>query len=157
MLKVLFLCTHNSARSQIAEAFLNLKGKDRIAAYSAGSEPAEKVNPLAVKVMQEIGIDISDKKPKPIENFLNESFDFVITLCERARNQCPALSGNAVRGHWGIDDPEYFEGLEEDKLKHLRRIRTELNTRIELLLALPLEKKDRELLKLDDILKTEQV
>jgi arsenate reductase len=158
MLKVLFLCTHNSARSQIAEALLNLKGKDRIIAYSAGSEPAEEINPLAVKVMQEIGIDISGKKPKPIENYINKPFDLVITLCDRARNQCPALSGNAVRGHWGIDDPEYFEGTDEKKLKHFRRITTELSTRIDLLLALPLEKSDKVLLKqkLDNILKTDQ-
>ena len=114
MLKVLFLCTHNSARSQIAEALLNLKGKDRIVAYSAGSEPAEEINPLAVKVMQEIGVDISDKKPKPMEQFLCEPFDLVITLCDREKNQCPTTSPNAVRGHWGLADPEYFKGTDEE-------------------------------------------
>jgi arsenate reductase len=73
MLKVLFVCTHNSARSQIAEALLSEKGKGRIIAYSAGTEPAEEINPLAVEAMREIGIDISEKKPKSIENFLQES------------------------------------------------------------------------------------
>lgn len=157
MLKVLFLCTQNAARSQIAEALLNLKGKGRIVAYSAGSEPAEQINPLAVEVMRENGIDISNQKPKPIENFSEESFDFVITLCERARDQCPAMGGNPVHAYWGIDDPQYFEGTDEEKLNQVRRIEIELAERIDLFLALPLEKLDRASLKqrLDDILRSD--
>jgi len=156
MLKVLFVCTHNSARSQIAEAFLNEKGKGRIIAYSAGTEPAEEINPLAVEVMREIGIDISEKKPKSIENFLQESFDLVITLCEKARNQCQNIFTNAAQGYWGIDDPQYFEGTYEEKLEHIRRIAIELSTRINLLLELPLEKMDNVLLKqkIENILRT---
>ncbi len=147
MLKVLFVCTHNSARSQISEALLNEKGKGRIIASSAGTEPAEEINPLAVEAMREIGIDISEKKPKSIENFLQESFDLVITLCEKGRNQCQDIFKNAVQAYWGIDDPNYFEGTYEEKLEHIRRIIMELSMRINLLLALPLEKMDKVLLK----------
>ena len=156
MLKVLFVCTRNSARSQIAEALLNKKGKGRIVAYSAGTEPAEEINPLAVEAMREIGIDISNKKPKSIENFLQESFDLVITLCEKARNQCQDIFKNAVQAYWGIDDPQYFEGTYEEKLEHTRRISVELAMRINLLLELPLEKMDKVLLrqKIENILRT---
>ncbi len=157
MLKVLFLCTQNSARSQIAEALLNLKGKDRVAAYSAGSEPAKRINPIVVNALQEFGVDVSSKKPKPIETFLNQPFDFVITLCEKARSQCPTFPGNALRTHWNLDDPDYFEGSEEEKLEQVRRIIAELDTKIGLFLSLPLEKSDRTFLqqKLNAISKTD--
>jgi arsenate reductase len=156
MLKVLFVCTHNSARSQIAEALLNEKGKGRIIAYSAGTEPAEEINPLVVEAMREIGIDISEKRPKSIENFLQESFDLVVTLCEKARNQCINIFTNAVQGYWGIDDPHYFEGTYEEKLENIRRIIVELAMRINLLLELPLEKLDDALIKqkIENILRT---
>jgi protein-tyrosine-phosphatase len=156
MIKVLFLCTQNSARSQIAEALLNHAGEGRVIAYSAGTEPAEEINPLAVEAMRKVGIDISTKEPKSIEKFFQEPFDFVITLCERARNQCPNMKVNAVYGHWGIDDPQYFEGTDEEKLEHFGRIMTELSMRIDLFLALPLEESNKDLLKqkLENILTT---
>lgn len=157
MLKVLFLCTQNSARSQMAEAILNSKGKDRIVAFSAGSEPAEKINPYVITVMKEMNIDISGAKTKSVEIFAEEIFDFVITLCDNARAQCPIFANNAVHAHWGIDDPRYVEGTEQQKLKQIEKIRNDLIKRINLFLDLPLEKADKLLLKqkLNNILESD--
>ncbi|MGX8699874.1 MULTISPECIES: arsenate reductase ArsC [unclassified Caproiciproducens] len=156
MLKVLFLCTGNSARSQIAEAILNSKGKDRIIAYSAGSEPEKEINPYAIKVLKEIGIDISDCKPKSLKLFSDQYFDFVITLCDRARNQCPVIAGPSIHVHWGFPDPKYFEGTDEEILKQFRTLVNELTRRIDLFMLLPLEKSDRTTLKkkLNEIVET---
>jgi protein-tyrosine-phosphatase len=147
MLKVLFLCTQNSARSQMAEAILNSKGDGRIKAFSAGSEPTESIFSLIIPVMKDAGIDISDAKPKAIETFSNEDFDFVITLCDNARNQCPVFSSNAVHAHWGIADPRYIEGTDEEKFIQIKEIRNDLIRRINLFLALPLEIADKNMLK----------
>jgi arsenate reductase len=147
MLKVLFLCTGNSARSQIAEALLNSKGGDRIIAYSAGSEPAKDINPFAVKVLKELGIDISTQKPKNLELFADKYFDYVITLCDRAKNQCPTIISPSVHLHWGFADPKYFEGSDEEKLRQFKTLVNEISTRIQLFLGLPLEKSDANLLK----------
>ena len=154
MLKVLFLCTGNSARSQIAEALLNFKGKDRIVAYSAGSEPAEAINPYAIKVMEEMGIDISGYKPKSLKLFEDQYFDFVITLCDRARDQCPVIPSPSIHVHWGFADPKYFKGTDEEILRQLKTITNEIARRIDLFLSLPLEKSDRASLKkkLDEII-----
>jgi arsenate reductase len=158
MLKVLFLCTQNSARSQMAEAILNSKGNDRIIAFSAGSEPAESINPYVITVMKEINIDISGAKPKSLEIFCDDIFDFVITLCDYARDQCPVFSNNAVHAHWGIDDPRYVEGTEEQKIKQIEKIRNELIKRIDLFLTLPLGKSDKVFLKqkLNNILESDK-
>ena len=155
MLKVLFLCTGNSARSQIAEAILNAKGKNAVA-YSAGSEPAEAINPYAIKVMKEMGIDISDHKPKGIEVFSEQYFDFVITLCDRARNQCPVIASPSIHIHWGFADPKFFQGTEEEVLKQFRKVSIEIVRRIDLFLLLPLETSDKISLKkkLNEILET---
>lgn len=140
MKKVLFLCTQNSARSQIAEAILNSKGKGEFVAYSAGSCPAESINPYAQLAMQELGVDISNYKPKSIDNFLNEEFDFVITLCDKMRNQCPNISNNTIHAHWGLSDPKYFEGTDEEILKQYKKIKNDLISRINILLSLPIER-----------------
>lgn len=157
MLKVLFLCTGNSARSQIAEAILNSKGKDRIIAYSAGSDPEKEINPYAIKVMQGMGIDISGYRPKPLKLFADQYFDFVITLCDRARNQCPVIPSPSIHLHWGFADPKYFEGTDNEILMQVRTITIEMTRRIDLFLGLPLEKSDRVSLmkKLDEIVEIE--
>jgi arsenate reductase len=141
----------------MAEAILNSKGKDRIIAFSAGSEPADSINPYVITVMKEMNIDISRAKPKSFEVFSDDIFDFVITLCDNARDQCPIFSYNAVHAHLGLDDPKYMEGTEEQKLKQIEKIRNELIKRIDLFLALPLEKSDKVFLKqkLDNILESE--
>lgn len=154
MLKVLFLCTGNSARSQIAEAILNFRGKDRIIAYSAGSDPAEEINPYAIRVMKELGVDISDKKPKSHKLFSGEYFDFIITLCDRARDQCPTIPSSSLHAHWGFADPKHFKGTDKEILNQVRAIVYEIAKRIDLFLLLPLENSDRNELKkrLDEII-----
>jgi arsenate reductase len=147
MLKVLFLCTGNSARSQIAEALLNHKGKDRIIGYSAGSDPENEINPYAIEVMNAMGIDISGLKPKSLNLFADEYFDFVITLCDRARNQCPFIPSPSIHMHWGFADPKYFKGTDEEIVRQLKTITNEIARRIDLFLCLPLEKPDRASLK----------
>lgn len=156
MLKVLFLCTGNSARSQIAEALLNSKGKDRIVAYSAGSDPENEINPYAIQVMSEMGIDISGLKPKSLKLFADQYFDFVITLCDRARNQCPVMPNPSIHMHWGFADPKYFEGTDKEIIRQLKTITNDITRRIDLFLSLPLEKTDRTSLKkkLDEIVET---
>lgn len=153
MLKVLFLCTGNSARSQIAEAILNYRGKDRIIAYSAGSDPAEEVNPYVVRAMKELGIDISDKKPKSQNAFSGEYFDFIITLCDRARDQCPTTPSTSIHAHWGFADPNHFTGADNEIMNQVRTVVYEIGKRIDLFLSLPLENSDRDELKkrLDEI------
>ena len=157
MRKALFLCTQNSARSQIAEAILNSKGNGEFIAYSAGSCPAKDINPYALLAMQELGIDITNYKTKSVDNFLDEEFDFVITLCDKMRNQCPNISSDAIQAHWGLPDPKYFEGTDEEILKQYRRLKNDLITRVNILLSLPMEKLDRASIKekLDNILKDE--
>jgi len=157
MLKVLFLCTGNSARSQIAEALLNYKGKGRIVAYSAGSDPEDEINPFAIKLMKEMGIDISGHKPKSLNSFADQYFDFVITLCDGARDQCPVIHSPSIHVHWGFADPKYFEGSEEEILKQFKKITNEIARRIDLFLLLPLENKDRAALKkkLNEIIETD--
>ncbi|WP_238903405.1 arsenate reductase ArsC [Clostridium sp. YIM B02506] len=157
MRKVLFLCTQNSARSQIAEAILNSKGNGEFIAYSAGSCPAKDVNPYALLAMQELGIDITNYETKSVDNFLDEEFDFVITLCDKMRNQCPNISSDTIQAHWGLPDPKYFEGTDEEILKQYKRLKNDLITRVNILLSLPMEKLDRASIKekLDNILKDE--
>ena len=111
--KVLFVCTHNSARSQMAEAMLNTFHGDHYEAWSAGTEPAA-VNPYAVKVMAEIGIDISSHRSKNVEEFVNRPFDYVVTVCDHANENCPFIpSKNAVRIHHNFSDPSKAQGTQE--------------------------------------------
>ncbi len=132
-MKIGFICTGNSARSQMAEAyakyFAKLYGK-QVEIYSAGSQPAERVNPYAVKVMEEEGIDMSGHYPKSIEDIPYWELDVVITLCGDAKETCPVVPG-ARTEHWGLPDPAKHEGSEEEKLEFFRKIRDEIKRRVE--------------------------
>lgn len=141
--KVLFLCTGNSARSQMAEAILNSNGTNKFTACSAGTNPTDKINPLAVKAMARVGIDISSNKPKSVNQFINEDFDFIITLCDKGKEQCINFTGMPIFAHWGLPDPAGFEGTELEKLRQFDEILKQLITRINLFINLPMEKLDR--------------
>jgi arsenate reductase len=140
--RVLILCTGNSARSQIAEAVLARKGGDRFEVVSAGSRPASRVNPVAVQVLAEAGITWEGKVPKGLEGLDRERWDFVITVCDRAKEACPIFPGTPILAHWGMPDPADVEG-ELPRLRAFRDTLTVLNRRIDLLLALPVEKLER--------------
>ena len=141
--RVLILCTGNSARSQIAEALLDRKGATRFAVVSAGSRPAPRVNPFAVRVLGEAGIPWEGKVPKGLDGLDDQSWDFVITVCDRAKEACPIFPGTPILAHWGMPDPAEVEGSDEEKLRAFRETLVVLSRRIDLLLALPLEKLDR--------------
>ncbi len=129
---VLFVCIHNSARSQMAEAFLKALNKD-LDVESAGIEPG-RLNPLVVRVMQEIGIDISNNRAKSVQSFLDKgrSFDFVITVCDDvSAERCPVFPGKTKRLHWPFDDPSAIDGSEEEKLEKIRIIRDEIRSKVE--------------------------
>lgn len=125
-MKILVLCTGNSCRSQMAEGILrNLD--ENIQVYSAGTKPADKVNPLAVKAMDEIGIDISWHKPEFVDEYINMDFDYVITVCDHAKETCPVFNGKVKqRLHIGFDDPADATGTEEEQMKVYRRVRDEI-------------------------------
>ncbi|MEO0117229.1 MAG: arsenate reductase ArsC [candidate division WOR-3 bacterium] len=128
--KVLFLCTHNSARSQMAEGILNHLFGDRFRAFSAGIEPSS-LHPLAIKVMSEVGIDISQQRAKSIKEFQGEEFDFVITVCDKAKETCPFFPKAKEYKHWSFPDPSAREGTEEERLKVFREIRERIREKIE--------------------------
>ena len=132
--RVLFLCTHNSARSQMAEGLLRDIAGDRFEALSAGTE-ATHIRPLAVRAMEEIGIDISGQESKTLERYLGEPFDHVVTVCDEANEACPYFPGAKNRLHWSLEDPSKTEGSEEERLAVFRRVRDELGERIERELA----------------------
>jgi arsenate reductase len=128
---VLFLCTGNSARSQMAEALLRVEAGDRFETFSAGLEPTE-VNPLAVKAMSEIGIDISGQRAKGIEEYLGRRhFGYLITVCDHAAANCPIFPGVATRLHWSLVDPAAAVGSDAERLEVFRRVRDELKRLIE--------------------------
>ncbi|HDS46348.1 MAG TPA: arsenate reductase ArsC [Methanomicrobia archaeon] len=129
--RVLFICTHNSARSQIAEGFLNALYGDRYEAYSAGTEPSN-VHPYAVTVMAELGIDISKHQAKSVTEFIGTNFDYVVTICDAARETCPFFPGAKERIHQGFADPATFEGTDEERLRGFRRIRDEIKAWVEM-------------------------
>jgi arsenate reductase (thioredoxin) len=128
-IRVLFVCTHNSARSQIAEALLKHYGGDDFDVYSAGTE-ATRVNPFAIKVLGDLGIDWSKAESKTIGRFLSQHFDYVITVCDRAKATCPVFPGSANTLHWGLDDPSEVEGTDQEKLEAFRRTETEVSVRL---------------------------
>jgi arsenate reductase (thioredoxin) len=142
-MRVLFLCSGNSARSQIAEAILNRKGKGRFIAESAGSHPAARVNPFAIEVLRESGIEWRGHQPRGLEGLEEERWDSVITVCDNARESCPVFPGQPILAHWGMPDPAAVEGDEETKRAAFRNALTLLSRRIDLLLALPVEKLER--------------
>ena len=128
-ISVLFVCTGNSARSQIGQALLEHFGGADFAVESAGTDP-KTVNPLAVKVLAEVGIDWSGAVSKPLDPFLGQPFDYVITVCDRARQACPVFTGSGNSLHWGLEDPAEVEGSEEQKLAAFRLTRQELTQRL---------------------------
>jgi arsenate reductase (thioredoxin) len=128
--RVLFLCTHNSARSQMAEAFLRHLGGQRFEAVSAGTE-ATRVRPLAVRVMAEQGIDIAAHESKTLDRYLDQHFDKVITVCDQANESCPVFFGARERLHWSFPDPSSATGTEEEQLAVYRRVRDAIRARIE--------------------------
>jgi arsenate reductase (thioredoxin) len=132
--RVLFLCTANSCRSQMAEGLANALGKSRIIAVSAGSSPS-RVHPLAIKVMAELGIDISGQSSKSVLRFADHEFDYVITLCDYAKQTCPFFPGNAQNLHWDIADPVGAAGSEEDMLGAFRQARDAIRHHLEQFLS----------------------
>ena len=132
--RVLFLCTGNSCRSQMAEGILRHLAGDDVVAASAGTQP-KPVHPLAVRVMREAEIDISHQRSKGLESVVGEPWDFVITVCDRAKESCPIFPGETERIHWGFDDPAEAEGSEEQRLRVFRRVRDEILARLRLFVA----------------------
>jgi len=134
MKNILFVCIHNSARSQMAEAFINSLGLDNVKAESAGLEEG-KLNTIVVDAMKEIGIDISANKTKTVYNFIKEGrhYHYVITVCDATSGErCPIFPGNVYkRLHWSFDDPSYLEGTYEEKLEVIRKIRDEIKKAVE--------------------------
>ena len=131
--KVIFLCTHNSARSQIAEAFLRKYGGDFFDAYSAGFNP-KSIHPYTIKVMQEIGFDLSKQQSKDLWELIrikNEYFGIAITVCNRKiEEDCPTIPGPSTRIDWNIEDPSAFEGTEEQKLAKFREVRDQIQEHV---------------------------
>ena len=127
--RVIFVCTHNSARSQMAEGMLRAWGGDRFESFSAGTE-ATSVRPEAITVMNEVGIDISGHTSKTLEPFMGESFSWLITVCDQAKESCPVIPGVAQQAHWSIDDPSGVEGDETARLEAFREARDRLRDRI---------------------------
>lgn len=141
--RVLVLCTGNSARSQIAEALLARKGASRFEVISAGSKPAARVNPFAVQVLAEAGINWEGREPKGLAGLDHQKWDFVITVCDRAKESCPIFPGTPILAHWGMPDPAEVTGDDAAKLRAFRETLLVLGRRIDLLLALPIEKLER--------------
>ena len=133
--RVLFLCTGNSCRSHMAEGFLRALGGDNYEVFSAGAKPAGYVHPLAIVAMREGGLDVSSHQSKSLDMFAGQQFDYVITVCDRAREACPAFPGAAKQLHWSFDDPAPAEGSDEQKLAVFCRVREEIKRRIQLFLA----------------------
>jgi arsenate reductase len=150
-LNVLFLCTGNSARSILAEAYLNAKGKGRFVAYSAGSHPTGKINPFAIELLQKNRIVSSGLRSKNWDEFAAPGaprLDFVFTVCDNAAGEiCPVWPGQPITAHWGVQDPAAVQGTDEAKRRAFLGAFTVLSTRINYLLALPVERLDRLTLK----------
>jgi arsenate reductase (thioredoxin) len=123
--RVLILCTANSARSQMAEGLLRAIAGDRLEVFSAGAKPAV-VNPLAIKAMQERGIDISTHRSKSLTEFLTQPFEYVITVCDNAAESCPVFPGPAKRIHWSFPDPAAVQGNDQERLASFRQVRDAL-------------------------------
>ena len=127
--RVLFLCTHNSARSQMAEGFLRAMAGDRFDAQSAGTEKTV-VNPLAIRVMAERGVDIGAHTSKLFAGLMHEPWDYLITVCDDANERCPFVPGTHERLHWSFEDPSRASGSEENRLATFRRVRDQIEARL---------------------------
>jgi arsenate reductase len=129
-MKILILCTGNSCRSQMAEAFLK-SFNDRMEVHSAGTMPALQVHPRAIQVMKEVGIDLSTHKPKSVDQYLSDAFDYVMTVCDHAKETCPLFTGKVRhRMHIGFDDPADAKGTEEEVMEVFRRVRDEIRDQL---------------------------
>jgi len=128
--RVLFLCTHNSARSQMAEGLLRHLAGDRFEAFSAGTE-ATRVRPEATSAMAEVGVDISAQESKTLQRYLGEPFDLVVTVCDDANEACPVFPGATERLHWSFPDPSVTTGSHEERLRMFRKVRDDIRARIE--------------------------
>ena len=142
-MRVLVLCTGNSARSQMAEVLFNQLGRGRIQAESAGTLPAPRVNPLAIAALAEHGLAWAGHQPRAMDGLEREPWDFVITVCDRAKESCPVFPGQPVLAHWGMPDPAEVVGDEAVRRAAFREALVLIRCRIELMLALPLEKLER--------------
>lgn len=134
MKRVLFLCTGNSCRSQMAEALLNHLGKGRYQAVSAGAKPAGAVYPFTIRTLEEVGLPAQDLRSKSLDEFKNVPIDLVITVCENAKESCPIWPG-PIHIHWNLEDPAGAEGSDDEKMKFFRKVYTEIERNIHSLLA----------------------
>ena len=142
--KFLFLCTGNSARSIIGEFLLRHLGGSRFQVFSAGSFPTGKVNPFAIQVLQDIyDIDASQARSKSWEEFEEVQFDFVVTVCDNARETCPVWPGQPVVAHWSSPDPAAVEGTDSEKYRAFKEVAAQINHRLQLFTSLPLDTMDR--------------
>ncbi len=128
--RVLFLCTHNSARSQMAEGLLGHLAGERFEPFSAGTE-ATHVRPEAIEAMREVGVDISRQESETLDRYLGEPFDYVITVCDDANEACPVFPGARRRLHWSFEDPAQARGSEEERLQVFRSVRNAIRERVE--------------------------
>lgn len=132
--RILIVCTHNSARSQMAEGIFKAKMQNKIQVYSAGTNPLE-VHPLAICTLREMQIDISEQRAKPLSAFLNKEFDYVITVCDRARDTCPIFRGSPETIHWSLPDPLEATGSDKERRDAFRAVANDLSMRIDYFLA----------------------
>lgn len=130
-IRVLFVCTGNSARSIMAEALLRRHGGERFEVFSAGTEP-KGINPFTLRVLADAGMDASWARSKAVDEFIGQPFDYVITVCDQARQSCPVFPGGHAPLHWGYDDPAAATGTEEERLDAFRRVFTALGERVQL-------------------------
>ena len=128
--RVLFLCTHNSARSQMAEGLLRRMAGEKFEVFSAGTEQT-RVHPVAIEAMREIGIDISGYRSKTLDAFAGKNFDYVITVCDRANESCPVFPGGTTRLHWSFDDPSAAKGSDDERLRAFRDVRDRIARQLE--------------------------
>lgn len=128
-IRVLFLCTHNSARSQMAEALLRHIGGGKFEVYSAGTE-ATRVHPLAVQAMANVDLDISGARSKHLDEYLSQDFDYVITVCDAANESCPIFPGDPKRIHWSFPDPSLVQGSDKERLRAFEKVAGEISLRL---------------------------
>lgn len=129
MKRVLVLCTGNSARSQMAEGLFRQEGGGEYEVHSAGTKPSQ-VRPEAIAAMREIGIDISGHRSKSVDDFVGQPFDYVVTVCDNARESCPVFPAGTERIHWSFEDPAAVQGSEAERLSAFRRIRDQIRERV---------------------------
>ena len=133
--RVLFLCTHNSARSQMAEGIMRQQGGPLVAVFSAGTQPS-RIHPLAIQSMSNMNIDMRGQRSKHLDEFIGQAFDYIITVCDRARELCPVFPGEPVQLHWSFPDPAEVQGTEQERLAAFANTTMQLKTRIEFLLMM---------------------